>query len=183
MMKKVNLFIDMDGVLAVYDKNVVELMYNKGFFLNRPAVKSMLEIVRELAFNPRNNVYILTSVIDSPYCIQEKSLWLDTHLPEVKESNRIYVPYGAVKSEFAKEYIDIENSVNVLIDDYTVNLDKWTLNGALPIKVLNGINSTNGTWLNSGGESIDAFSSVQENVLKIKSLISKFKISQEREVQ
>lgn len=171
-MKKINLFVDMDGVLAVYDKDVVELMYNKEFFLNRPVIKPMVELVKELYWGSRYNVYILTSVIDSPYCIQEKSLWLDTHLPEIKESNRIYVPYGTVKSEFAKESVDIENSINVLIDDYTVNLDKWTLNGALPVKVLNGINSTNGTWISSGGESIDAFSSVKENFLKLKDLIS-----------
>lgn len=170
-MKNVNVFVDMDGVLAVYDQNVTKLMYDKGFFLNRPVIKPMIEVVRRLV-KKDYNVFILTSVIDSPHCSPEKALWLDKNLPEVKKENRIYVPYGTVKSEFAQENADTKDSVNVLIDDYTENLDKWTLEGALPIKVLNGINSTNGTWLNSGGDYIDAYSSVAENVNKINSLIA-----------
>lgn len=170
-MKNVNVFVDMDGVLAVYDKNVVKLMYDQGFFLNRPVIKPMIEVVRRLA-NKDYNVYILTSVIDSEYCINEKALWLNENLPEVKLENRIYVPYGVVKSEFAKTNVDVKDSINVLIDDYTENLDKWVLEGALPIKVLNGINGKNGTWLNSGGKYIDAYSSVTDNVNKIDLLIS-----------
>lgn len=170
-MKNVNIFVDMDGVLAVYDKNVVKLMYDKGFFLNRPVIKPMIETIRRLV-HKGYNIYILTSVIDSEYCVPEKAFWLDKHLPEINKENRIYVPYGTVKSVIAEQRVNVENSVNVLIDDYTENLDKWTLEGALPIKVLNGINSTNGTWLNSGGDYIDAYSSVEENVEKIKTLIS-----------
>lgn len=169
-MKKINVFVDMDGVLAVYDKDVVKLMYNEGFFLNRPPIKPMLKIVKNL-INAGYNVRVLTSVIDSQYCVPEKALWLDKYLPELKEENRIYVPYGTVKSDYAQLKVDTKNSVNVLIDDYTENLDKWTLEGALPIKVLNGLNSTNGTWLRSGGEYIDAYSSVIQNTAKIENLI------------
>lgn len=172
-MKKVNVFVDMDGVLAVYDKNILDFMYDENYFLNRPQIKPMIEIVR-LLIKLNYNVFILTSCIDSPYCIPEKSAWLDKYLPEVKTENRIYVPHGTVKAEFAKSKVDTENAINVLIDDYTVNLDKWKepmMSGALPIKVLNGINSTNGTWVNSGGDSIDAYSSVAFNVKKINNLI------------
>lgn len=172
-MKKINVFVDMDGVLAVYDENIVDFMYDKDYFLNRPQIKPMVEIVRRLV-KLDYNVFILTSCIDSPYCIPEKAAWLDKNLPEVKAENRIYVPYGTVKADFAKSKVDTENAVNVLIDDYTVNLDKWKapmMSGALPIKVLNGINSTNGTWVNSGGASIDAYSSVAFNVKKINNLI------------
>lgn len=171
-MKDVNVFVDMDGVLAVYDENVENVMFDKGFFLNRPVVTSMIEVVRNLLANKDYNVFILTSVIDSPYCVNEKALWLDKNLPELEKENRIYVPYGIVKSKFAQENADTSNSINVLIDDYTENLDKWTLEGALPIKVLNGINNTNGTWLNNGGKYIDAYSNVADNVKKIDQLIS-----------
>lgn len=169
-MKKVNVFVDMDGVLAVYSEDIVDLMYTEGFFLARKAVRPMIEITR-LLMKKEYDVYILTSVINSPYCIPEKSAWLDKNLPGLKASNRIYVPYGIVKSEYAQEQVDTADSVNILIDDYTENLDKWTLEGALPIKVLNGINSTNGTWLESGGQYIDAYSSVVDNVARIDSLI------------
>lgn len=161
---KNNIFVDMDGVLAVYDKNVVNLMYDEGFFLNRPQIKPMVEVVRQLINKGNYNVYILTSCIDSDYCIPEKAAWLDKVLPELPKENRVYVPYGTVKSEFAQENVDTKNAINVLIDDYTENLDKWTLPGALPIKVMNGINGTNGTWLSSGGAYIDAYSSVRANV-------------------
>lgn len=165
-MKK-NLFVDMDGVLAVYDENVVELMYNEGFFLGRPAIKPMLKVVKKAIQSGNFNVYILTSVIDSPFCIPEKAKWLDKYLPELPKENRLYVPYGVVKSEFAKEHSDFKGHKNILIDDYTENLNKWNLEGAIPVKVLNGINSSNGTWLNSGGEYIDAYSSVNENFSKL----------------
>ena len=33
---KVNIFFDMDGVLAEYHPNTPALMYDKDFFLNRP---------------------------------------------------------------------------------------------------------------------------------------------------
>lgn len=174
---KTNIFVDMDGVLAVYDKDIVNHMYTEGYFANRPAIKPMLEIVRRLADRKDYNIYILTSCIDSPYCIPEKASWLDKNLPKINVENRIYVPYGTVKSEFAKMNVDVEDSINVLIDDYTENLDKWTLEGALPIKVMNGINGTNGTWIASGGESINAYSSVSYNVKKVMDLIQEAKES------
>lgn len=168
---KNNIFVDMDGVLAVYEKDVVNLMYGEGFFLNRPQIKPMVEVVRQLVNKEIYNVYILTSCIDSEYCIPEKAAWLDNVLPELPKENRIYVPYGTVKSEFAQEAVNTKNAINVLIDDYTENLDKWTLPGALPIKVMNGINGTNGTWLNSGGAYIDAYSSVRANIEAIENSI------------
>lgn len=170
----VNVFVDMDGVLAVYDKDVVKLMYDKEFFLNRPVIKPMVELVHKLLGN-EYNVYILTSVIDSKHCIPEKAEWLNKNIPELRDENKIYVPYGTVKSEFAQSQVNTSNSINVLIDDYTENLDKWTLEGALPVKVMNGINGTNGTWISSGGEYIDAYSSVNENFKKLEKLILKAK--------
>lgn len=152
---QINLFVDMDGVLAKYDENVSSLMYNKNFFLDLPKNDSMLKAVKELSGNKNINIFILTSVIDSPFCIEEKGLWLDKHLPEIKKENRMYVPYGTVKSSFVKSKIKIEGFKNILIDDYTKNLTKWNLPGALPIKAMNGINGTNGTWINSGGKYIN----------------------------
>lgn len=172
-MKKVNLFVDMDGVLAVYDLNVEDKMYNKGFFLNRPAIEPMVQIVKNLVKDERYKVHILTSCIDSEYCIPEKSAWLNKNLPEIPEENRIYIPYGSVKSEYAQKRVDTENALNILLDDYNENLIKWDLPGALPIKVLNGINSENGLWGSIGGEKIQAYSDVQENIKNIENLILK----------
>ena len=87
-MRSINVFIDMDGVLAEYEKNVLDHMEKKGFFLNRPLMDKMLELVKLIVKNKKYEVYILSSVIDTVHCVPEKNIWLDTNLPEIKESNR-----------------------------------------------------------------------------------------------
>ena len=171
-MKKVNLFIDMDGVLAVYHHDILTVMHNEGFFYNRPPIMHMLEVVKGLIRENDYNVYILSSVIDSPYCVPEKKAWLDKYLPEIAIENRVFVPYGTVKAEFVKDKVLLENKVNVLIDDYTENLIHWALPNPIPIKTLNGMNSTNGTGVSQGGNFIDIKKKgVDENISYIKRLI------------
>lgn len=169
-MKKANIFVDMDGVLAVYDEDIVEHMHKEGYFANRPVVNTMIEVVKHLV-KKKYEVYILTSCIDSEHCRQEKADWLDKYLPEVKKENRIYVNYGDVKARYAELHSDYEGRVNLLIDDYTENLDKWDLSGSLPVKVMNGLNGTKGTWLSSGGSRINFDCPPERNVRIIESLI------------
>lgn len=170
-MEKVNIFVDMDGVLAEQREDMVEHMYNKGLFLNLPPIMNMVNSVKKLT-RDSYRIYILSSVIDSPYCEPEKEMWLDEYLPEIDKSNRIFVPYGVVKSTYAKNKVDTRGAINVLIDDFTVNLTTWELPGALAIKVLNGMNSTKGTWLDNGGHYIYAHESVDNNVSRIRDLIA-----------
>jgi len=142
-MRNTNIFFDMDGVLAVYDKNTVNFMYNKGFFLNRPPIKNMIEVVQKLS-KENYNIYILSTIIDSPFCSKEKDLWLDEHLPEIKNEKRFFVPYGTTKADFAKTKVHLESSQNILIDDYTKNLREWEdVNDSISIKFMNGINGNN----------------------------------------
>lgn len=169
-MKKVNIFMDMDGVLAEYKEDIETYMRAEGFFFERPPMMAMVNLVKEIT-KEDYEVYILSSVIDTPFCVPEKRRWLEKYLPEIKEENYVFVPYGVVKSTFAMANVDTTNAVNVLIDDYTDNLVNWTLDGALPIKTLNGINSTGGTWLEIKGDYILADGDVQENLAHIKSLI------------
>lgn len=173
-MKEVNLFIDMDGVLAVYHHDILAVMHDKGFFYNRPPINHMLEVVKGLIRENNYNAYILSSVIDSPYCVPEKKSWLDKYLPEIAIENRIFVPYGTVKAEFVKDKVVLKDRVNVLIDDYTDNLVNWALPNPVPIKTLNGMNSTNGTWVLQGGNFIDIEKdTIKENTAYIKELIEK----------
>lgn len=170
-MKKANIFVDMDGVLAVYHHDILSVMHDEKFFLDRPPIKGMIELVNVLIDRGRYNVYILSSVIDSPYCVPEKIQWLDKYLPGIKEKNRVFVPYGVVKAKFADEHVDINNRVNVLIDDYTDNLVNWTMPKGLPIKVLNGMNSTKGTWQDLKGHTIAHDDNVYKNADFIENLI------------
>lgn len=173
-MRKVNLFIDMDGVLAVYSKTTTTHMHNEGFFYNRPPVSRVLSVIKDIISKEDYDVYILSSVIDSPYCVPEKERWLDEHLPEIKKENRIFVPYGTVKAEFVQGKVILENKVNVLLDDYTENLVDWKLPHPVPIKILNGINSTKGTWVSKGGNFLDIERySTEKGSSEIRNLINK----------
>lgn len=169
-MKKANLFIDMDGVLAEQQTDLIDFMHDKGFFLKRPPVLSMIEVVKNLV-KEKYNVYILTSVVGNEYCEPEKGLWLDKYLPEIKKENRLYVPPGKIKSEFVNENLDISNYANFLFDDFTHNLSTWSFSGAFPIKVLNGLNNNFGTWVDNGGIYIDAYENPNNNIEKIKIMI------------
>lgn len=174
-MKKTNLFVDMDGVLAEYHPQTVDHMHNKGFFLNRPVVLNMVRFVRLLINTGAYNVYILSSVIDSPYCVPEKAKWLDEHLPEIGEENRLFVPYGEVKADYVREHVSLAHKKNILLDDYNNNLVKWDLPNALPIKVLNGLNSRTGSWEDSGGYAIKAEDEPIRNFIKFHRIVSESK--------
>lgn len=152
---KANIFIDMDGVLAEHHPDVEELMYDEGFFLNRPCDENALELVERLNELDGCEVYILSSILDSPYVIEEKNAWLDKYLPRIRVQQRHYVPRFEKKSDYVRNtFANLDDSHNILLDDFTKNLNEWDVPNALAIKYLNGLNSTNNTWLESGGQSI-----------------------------
>ena len=169
---KVNIFVDMDGVLSVYERGIEALMNKEGFFLNRPPIEEAIELTKAL-ISEGYNVYILSSVIDTPYCVPEKDAWLDKHLPEIKQENRIFLPFGVVKQDAARRAADTKGAINVLIDDYSENLHHWTLPGALPIKFMNGINGRHGTWETARGDRIHKDTHTAINVYDIKAMITK----------
>lgn len=170
-MKKINLFVDMDGVLAEQQNDLIDFMFDKDFFLNRPPVHTMLEVVKKL--EEKYNVYILTSVVGNEHCEPEKGLWLDKYLPEIKKENRLYVPAGKIKADFVNEKLDVKNSASILFDDFTENLKTWSFPGAIPVKVLNGLNNNFGTWVDNGGLYIDAYESPVNNVNRINLMVKK----------
>lgn len=164
----VNVFVDMDGVIAKYNPNTPKLMYDENFFLTRPAQSEMIDAVK-MMIEQCLNIYILSSVIDSPYCVSEKNLWLDRHLPEINYNNRIYVPYGISKSTYIENKVDLDDSINILIDDHTKNIVEWVVPNALPIKFINEINDKSGYWAANNGYNVG----VQKNAEEIVSYIDK----------
>ncbi len=135
-MKK-RLFIDMDGVLARFhdEENYLVRMYNAGFFENLRPFGEMLQAVKLfMRCNPHIEVFILSSLIDSPFCADEKRRWLRRYLPEAR--NVLLVPQGVDKSDFIGELTPLD----VLIDDYNKNLFSWKASGGRAIKLVNNIN-------------------------------------------
>lgn len=136
-------FIDMDGVLAKWEDASLEEMTSPGFFLSRKVDENVCEMVNQLMQKQETEkieVYILSSYL-LPISKAEKIKWNEqyTHIPEERQ---IYVPYGENKAE-ALECIGGINAGDVLVDDFTKNLNEWQ---GIAVKMYNGINGTHGTW-------------------------------------
>ena len=142
------LFVDMDGTLAEFRPvQQMETLYEKGYFLDLSPIANVVEAIQEVVKQKECDVYILSSVVDSGYAVEEKNKWLDCYLPEISSEYRIFLPCGDNKSDYVPYGIR-EN--DILLDDYTANLLAWPQKG---IKLLNGINHTHGRWQ---GDCIDA---------------------------
>lgn len=141
-MKKI-LFVDMDGTLAAWTPATSEELNRPRFFAQLPVNGSMVQAMRliyEACQKHDNAVYILSAVLPNETVIQEKNEWLNKHCPYIKAENRIFVPYGANKAEFASEHLNVDLSVCYLLDDYSQNIKEWAKAGGHPIKVFNNIN-------------------------------------------
>lgn len=143
-MEKKRLFVDMDGVLAVFNNQIssTEELYAEGYFRNLKPQENVVNAIRELIKEDKFDIYILSSYLaDSKYALKEKNAWLDEYLPEMRQNMRIFVPCGTEKGDYVKDLCPED----FLLDDYTHNLLLWQP-PATGIKLLNDINHTQGTW-------------------------------------
>lgn len=154
MKKTINLFVDMDGTVAkfYYKKNYLEKMYEQGYFENLPLYAMAKHIDALAKKDSCINVYILSACINSPYCEQEKVTWLLKNMPNIEPKNFIFTKVGESKLVKAISCISDEdaNNINILLDDYTKNLEDWEENegevNSVGIKFLNGMNDTTKNW-------------------------------------
>ena len=147
IMEKQRLFVDMDGTLAVFSPvDTLEKLYEQGYFINQAPHENVIAAIKDIIRNnPEIEVNILSAYLtDSNYALQEKNEWLEKYLPEIPEDRRIFSPCGWDKKGFVPDGI---HDTDVLLDDYTKNLLSWQPPGK-GLKLLNGINHTNGTWRN-----------------------------------
>ena len=145
MLKRI--YCDMDGVLATFNPHATPgQLLEAGYFLSRPAENEMIEIVKELAGDPQNEVFILSCVIPeiADRAIAEKDEWLDRYLPEVRKSHRLYPHCGTdkVKAIGAAELCRYD----ILLDDHSPNCRLWQKKNGIAIKILNGINGNGGSY-------------------------------------
>lgn len=138
------LFVDMDGTLAEFKTvDTLETLYEKDYFLHLKPNENVLGAIKQLIADNDFDVYILSAYLtDSRYALEEKNVWLDKYLPELPQEKRLFVPCGTDKSVAVPGLIRPDD---YLLDDYTKNLSEWEP-PAKGIKLINGINHTNGTW-------------------------------------
>lgn len=137
-------FFDMDGTLVEYRYDGPEAFYERGFFKDLKPNDIVGDILKD---GLPNNIYILSTVVDSPYCIKEKNDWLDKYFP-VNFAHRLFVPKGTSKADYVKsKFPNIPFDERFcLVDDYNENLRDWEKKGGYAIKYLNGVNHKRGTW-------------------------------------
>lgn len=137
---KQRIFVDMDGVLATFLPDAsLEDLFTPGYFRYLPPMRNVVQAVNDLNRYPIFEVFILSHVL-SEQAQADKDAWLDDYLPSMDKEHRIYVPYGTEKSLYIPGGII---NTDVLIDDFTQNLQKWP---AISIKLLNGINWSKKSW-------------------------------------
>lgn len=135
------LFVGMDGTLNYFNNNIesIDAMYSKGYFSELEPMRQVVDAIKEFLKHDKE-VYILTSIVASPYALAEKKEWLDKFLPEIDSNHIIFVPYGKDKTK----YIDGEiRKTDFLLDDYDHNLIRWSKKGT-SIKLVNNLNDKGG---------------------------------------
>lgn len=135
-------FIDMDGVIARWDtSSSVEDTYKKDYFRKLNPESLLIEVVLDLV-KKGYEVSILSHVYNA-IASEEKTDWLKQN--GLGSLQKVFVPVGEAKHNFIPNNL---NCVNILVDDYTKNLNEWEKNkeNNIGIKVYNGINGSKGTW-------------------------------------
>jgi len=142
-MKKI--FLDLDGTLARFNvRNALTRFDNEiGFFAKLLAYKNIEEI-NEMA--KIGNVYII-SASPNKQADQDKMKWVNKYLPSMPLKNIVFCRIGENKAEIIKEKVGVDIKGNILLDDYTKNLEQWESAGGVGIKRLTSVadNST-GKW-------------------------------------
>ena len=117
---KIDLFVDMDGVIASYDFG------HPLDFKNKRPLKTNIETLGRVSQINNVELYIL-SVCRKDFQIKDKNDWLDKNAPFFKKENRVILSKETIinktspqlKSDYFKNY-KTDNKVILLDDDNSV---------------------------------------------------------------
>ena len=146
-MKNLTIYLDMDGVLANFDKAVKAMkhIYEQpwldipNFFFNLEPIgnpNQRIEELQQLGYK----VYILSKVDISDHSDRaiDKYDWIERHIPCISKEDVIIVPIDQEKTKYLKSDI----SKSVLLDDYKGNLIDWQNKGGIAVKFGNKVKTS-----------------------------------------
>ena len=140
--KRTILFIDMDGVIADFEKginagngNLNQMFENKFFRKLEPMEEEIAEKIEKL--QELTKVKILSKACvernDERFSSQvaDKKYWLMRFAPTVENKDIIIQSTEESKGKIVREFSDFHC---MLLDDYSLNLAEWELAGGIGIK-------------------------------------------------
>lgn len=112
--RKVNLFVDMDGVIAEYD-------FGKPLdFVNKRPLISNIKVLEEISKISNVDMYIL-SICRKDSQVNDKNDWLDKYAPFFKKENRNIISKETYKEKTSLElkvsFLNNQKGFKILIDD------------------------------------------------------------------
>ena len=122
---KVNIFVDMDGVVADYDMIDYKIHgEEKDVYLTKRPIKTIINILEKVSALDNVNVYIL-SVTRYKKQINGKKIWLKKYMPFINNKNikiisreeRNNESAEVIKKQYLDDFIKDNTAVNIHIDD------------------------------------------------------------------
>lgn len=157
------LWFDMDGVLALYERNAyisttpdppLYLQPDRHYFRTVIPDRKMIAALDLLQHKSAHDVRIITTISPNPIIkdvqISDKIEWLGKYCPfinvetqffatDISKHERVLSIINHTLFASDKQYMLTPNQI--LIDDFNKNLTNWQTAGGVAIKYLNGINS------------------------------------------
>ena len=124
MEREKNIYCDMDGVLADFNREingVKRYKKEKGFFLKLQPLQLNVNALRRALLISDYNIYII-SASPSRRADKDKIKWLKKYIPELEKDHIIMVRNGKNKVNYMK------TKSGLLLDDYWKNIQDWLEN-------------------------------------------------------
>ena len=160
----INLYFDMDGVLAVYDRQAYPPNSNlyctvgKHYYQTVTPDQRAINAFVTLAVNNKNSAYrqISLHTLSSLSCkgkifleqMSDKKKWLCENIKSKHPGASYQTHFAGSQKRYIGEALSDNRKLSrsdILVDDYNDNLAKWEQAGGTSVKYCNGINSSD-SW-------------------------------------